>query len=260
VLPEQRFLLEVASDGEECLHILRTQPNGFDLLLLDLMMPEVSGYEVLKEMTLAGVHRELPVLILTNFPEPATTRSVACSESGLVLDVLPKTSVHENPQLLAHIIDWHLQVAREDPDEAMPDDSRCGRPHDPRAGGRGRSAQCGPVPEDPGEARRVPRHRHRVAGGDRPPGPDRGGAARGHGRIARELAVGGRSVSGVDLCRLLRADPATGGVPIVLATAHAMRGDAEQLITRAAPTTTSPSRSWTTRHSCSRSALLAKAA
>jgi CheY-like chemotaxis protein len=123
VLPEQRFLLEVASDGEECLHILRTQPNGFDLLLLDLMMPEVSGYEVLKEMTLAGVHRELPVLILTNFPEPRNDEERRLLESGLVLDVLPKTSVHENPQLLAHIIDWHLQVAREDPDEAMPDDS-----------------------------------------------------------------------------------------------------------------------------------------
>ncbi len=40
----------------------------------------------------------------------------------------------------------------------------------------------------------------------------------------------GRAVSGVDLCRLLRADPATAGVPIVLATAHAMRGDAESLL------------------------------
>lgn len=40
----------------------------------------------------------------------------------------------------------------------------------------------------------------------------------------------GRAVSGVDLCRLLRSDPVTAGVPIVLATAHAMRGDAEELI------------------------------
>jgi CheY-like chemotaxis protein len=40
----------------------------------------------------------------------------------------------------------------------------------------------------------------------------------------------GRSVSGVDLCRLLRSDPATAALPIVLATAHAMRGDAEELL------------------------------
>jgi PAS domain S-box-containing protein len=121
VLPEERYLIEMASDGEECLHILRTQPNGFDLLLLDLMMPEVSGYEVLKEMALAGVSRDLPVLVLTNFPEPRNEEEKRLLEAGLVLDVLPKTSVHENPQLLAHIIDWHLQVAREQVTDSPPD-------------------------------------------------------------------------------------------------------------------------------------------
>jgi CheY-like chemotaxis protein len=40
----------------------------------------------------------------------------------------------------------------------------------------------------------------------------------------------GHPVNGVDLCRLLKADPATRGVPVMLATAHAMRGDAEELL------------------------------
>lgn len=40
----------------------------------------------------------------------------------------------------------------------------------------------------------------------------------------------GQPVSGVDLCRLLKSDPATCGVPVMLATAHAMRGDAEALL------------------------------
>ena len=40
----------------------------------------------------------------------------------------------------------------------------------------------------------------------------------------------GRSVNGVDLCRLLKSDPATCAVPVVLATAHAMRGDSEELL------------------------------
>jgi len=115
VLPEERFHLEIATNGEECLHILRTQPHAFDLLLLDLMMPEVSGYDVLREMTLSGLAPDLPVLVLTNFPEPRDQDERRLLEQGLVLDVLPKTSVHENPQLLPHIIDWHLQVAREGP-------------------------------------------------------------------------------------------------------------------------------------------------
>lgn len=40
----------------------------------------------------------------------------------------------------------------------------------------------------------------------------------------------GNPVNGVDLCRLLKSDPATRGVPVMLATAHAMRGDAEELL------------------------------
>ena len=34
----------------------------------------------------------------------------------------------------------------------------------------------------------------------------------------------GRPVNGIDLCRLLKDDPATAGIPVLLATAHAMRG------------------------------------
>jgi CheY-like chemotaxis protein len=40
----------------------------------------------------------------------------------------------------------------------------------------------------------------------------------------------GRAVSGVDLCKLLREDARSAGIPIVIATAHAMRGDAERLL------------------------------
>jgi PAS domain S-box-containing protein len=112
VLPAQRFLLEVANNGEECLHILRTQPNAFDVLLLDLMMPEVSGYDVLREMTLAGLYPNLPVMVLTNFPEPRNSEERRLLEQGLVLDVVAKTAVHGDPQLLPKVLDWHLRVAR----------------------------------------------------------------------------------------------------------------------------------------------------
>lgn len=40
----------------------------------------------------------------------------------------------------------------------------------------------------------------------------------------------GRPVNGIDLCRVLKQDPATAGIPVMLATAHAMRGDAERLL------------------------------
>jgi CheY-like chemotaxis protein len=40
----------------------------------------------------------------------------------------------------------------------------------------------------------------------------------------------GRPVSGVDVCRLLKASPETARIPVVLATAHAMRGDDRRLM------------------------------
>lgn len=40
----------------------------------------------------------------------------------------------------------------------------------------------------------------------------------------------GRSINGTDLCRMLKRVPKTATIPVILATAHAMRGDAESLI------------------------------
>jgi CheY-like chemotaxis protein len=40
----------------------------------------------------------------------------------------------------------------------------------------------------------------------------------------------GRQVNGVDICRLIKHHPLRAHVPVILATAHAMRGDAENLV------------------------------
>ena len=43
-------------------------------------------------------------------------------------------------------------------------------------------------------------------------------------------ALDGRALNGVDLCKMLKADPRTVAIPVMLATAHAMRGDGERLM------------------------------
>jgi CheY-like chemotaxis protein len=42
--------------------------------------------------------------------------------------------------------------------------------------------------------------------------------------------LNGKLVSGLEICRMIKADPACLMVPIMLATAHAMRGDCESLL------------------------------
>jgi hypothetical protein len=73
----------------------------------------VSGYDVLRELTRSGLHNQLPVLVLTNFPDARNDEERRALDQGLVLDVLPKSSVHDNPLILSHIIDWHMQVKGE---------------------------------------------------------------------------------------------------------------------------------------------------
>ncbi|MEO5616927.1 MAG: response regulator [Candidatus Eisenbacteria bacterium] len=46
----------------------------------------------------------------------------------------------------------------------------------------------------------------------------------------RSTSLDGRPVNGVELCKVLKSDPLTVGIPVLLATAHAMRGDGERLL------------------------------
>lgn len=58
------FDVELAFDGREALDALRAKPASFDLVLLDLMMPELSGIDVLSAMR-TELHSETPAIILT---------------------------------------------------------------------------------------------------------------------------------------------------------------------------------------------------
>jgi DNA-binding response OmpR family regulator len=55
------FAVDVANDGEEGLYLVTT--FSYDALVLDLMLPKLSGAELLTRMRAAGVHT--PVLVLT---------------------------------------------------------------------------------------------------------------------------------------------------------------------------------------------------
>jgi sigma-B regulation protein RsbU (phosphoserine phosphatase) len=74
-----------AEDGLAALELLRTE--AFDLVLLDLQMPRMNGYEVLAEMKADEDLRGIPVIILSASDE--LPRVVRCIELGAA-DYLPK--------------------------------------------------------------------------------------------------------------------------------------------------------------------------
>jgi CheY-like chemotaxis protein len=57
-----------AQDGEEGLRLARTEP--FDLILLDILMPKVTGLEVLRALKAGERTRDIPVLVLSNSSSP----------------------------------------------------------------------------------------------------------------------------------------------------------------------------------------------
>ena len=54
-----------AEDGVEALEHLRNKDNDFDLILLDLLMPKLDGFEVLKIIKEDAKMREIPVVVLS---------------------------------------------------------------------------------------------------------------------------------------------------------------------------------------------------
>lgn len=62
-LKQQRHTVAEAESGRQALEMLRTE--SFDLVLLDIMMPEMDGYEVLRQMKKDATLRSIPVIIIS---------------------------------------------------------------------------------------------------------------------------------------------------------------------------------------------------
>ncbi len=66
VLAQRGFAVQEAKDGLEAWALLKRDDPPFDLVILDLIMPELSGYEVLQRMHRKGL--QLPVIVCSGFP------------------------------------------------------------------------------------------------------------------------------------------------------------------------------------------------
>ena len=97
LLRDEGYSVRTASNGLEALQAL--EQRCADVLLLDLMMPIMDGFEVLKRLDTDAAYRDMPVLVVSArdlSPEEAQwvrTRSCEYLQKGLVT----------NEQFLQHI-------------------------------------------------------------------------------------------------------------------------------------------------------------
>ena len=80
------YRAETANDGAEALLKLRSDTD-FDLVLLDILMPEMDGHKVLASMKADDTLRDIPVIVISSLDE---MESVITSIERGAEDYLPK--------------------------------------------------------------------------------------------------------------------------------------------------------------------------
>ena len=63
------FEVTVASNGSECLDLLNNTKNKFDIIVSDIVMPIMDGYELVKRIRADASFKAIPVIALTSFAE-----------------------------------------------------------------------------------------------------------------------------------------------------------------------------------------------
>jgi len=66
-LKNNGFEVLLANDGESGLDIIKKEK--FDLVLLDLLLPKIDGFEILRNIKKDPALKDIPVIILTNLGE-----------------------------------------------------------------------------------------------------------------------------------------------------------------------------------------------
>jgi signal transduction histidine kinase len=84
-LEEQGHTVRLAEDGQQALDMLKAQP--FDVVLLDIIMPGIDGYQVLERVKSDPQLRDIPVIVISALDE--IDSAVRCIEIGAE-DYLPK--------------------------------------------------------------------------------------------------------------------------------------------------------------------------
>jgi len=105
-LQAQGYDVRSAEDGSQALALLRSAPSDFDIVLLDVLMPVMDGYQTLAEIKRDVELTHLPVIMISALDEIESV--IRCVEMGAT-DYLPKPY---NPALLRARLGTSLERKR----------------------------------------------------------------------------------------------------------------------------------------------------
>ena len=106
--------VRVATNGEECLTVLKEfRP---ELILLDILMPKLNGFHVLKEIKKQPEMRTIPVILLTNLGQAEVDMNQELAKALGVNDYLIKS--HHTPDEVVQKVVKVLKTTKSTPKPA----------------------------------------------------------------------------------------------------------------------------------------------
>ncbi|MGB5339899.1 MAG: ATP-binding protein, partial [Gammaproteobacteria bacterium] len=108
ILERAGHQVRIAGDGEEALDILAERDTDFDIVILDMNMPNISGLDVLKIYRFMDTEKKIPVIMLSADALPGTIEE--CKQAGAD-DYLTKPV---DAKRLVETIDKFSRPAKED--------------------------------------------------------------------------------------------------------------------------------------------------
>ena len=104
ILRENNYSFSFATNGKEALEIIKTKK--FDLILLDIMMPELNGFDVIKALKSDSLTKDIPIIFLT---AKADIDSITDGFSLGAVDYITKPF---HPSELISRVSTHLELYR----------------------------------------------------------------------------------------------------------------------------------------------------
>ena len=106
ILGTQPYRLATARDGKKCMEMIAQETP--DLLILDLLMPRMDGWGVIREMRSEPRYNVVPIMILTTVIEDASRRRYEL-ETGMAMDVQDYVMKPARPDELLRLVEKHLR-------------------------------------------------------------------------------------------------------------------------------------------------------
>ena len=84
ILEAEDCLIEIVDSGTAVITFLETCPNPIDLLILDVQMPLMDGFEVVRHLRESTTFQFIPILLVTAFDKDDSQKELDIKIDGFI--------------------------------------------------------------------------------------------------------------------------------------------------------------------------------